>query len=105
MISAMLQSRQCWLPSLEDPLIFEKIIYRQGENKFIAHCEDVENKNSLGSFLPLDDALLLIGPEGDFTQKEIELAMQQGFKAVSLGDTRLRTETAGLVAITLLNGY
>jgi len=103
LISAMLQSQQCWLPVLNEPIDFKKMIKqpREGE-KFIAHCDEA-NKQSL--HLHIDSSahqLICIGPEGDFTPAEIELALQHQFIAVTLGETRLRTETAGIVAATLL---
>jgi 16S rRNA (uracil1498-N3)-methyltransferase len=103
-ISAMLQSQQCWLPLLKEPVQFEDLLNKQFENdqRFIAHCEETGIKNDLSTFKPVNASTILIGPEGDFTPKEIELALEQGFQPVSLGDTRLRTETAGVVAATLL---
>ncbi|NOT49766.1 MAG: 16S rRNA (uracil(1498)-N(3))-methyltransferase [Chitinophagaceae bacterium] len=104
-ISAMLQSQQCWLPVLHEPVGFEDLVVRQFDDgiKFIAHCEDA-NKESLGHFQigTSSDRLIAIGPEGDFSKKEIEQATQQGFIPVSLGETRLRSETAGVVAATFL---
>jgi 16S rRNA (uracil1498-N3)-methyltransferase len=106
LISAMLQSQQCWLPVLQQPQHFDKFVNQQfeGTTKFIAHCESEETKTQLTNKLinQLTNKLILIGPEGDFTPKEIELALQNNFTPVSLGNTRLRTETAGVVAATLL---
>lgn len=110
--SAMLQSQQCWLPLLHEPVKFENAIMKQFENgkKFIAHC-DTGNKQSISQLAcrqagfpnsTFQNSLILIGPEGDFTKEEIELALQHHFIAVSLGDTRLRSETAGIVAATIL---
>lgn len=104
-ISAMLQSQQCRLPVLHEPVDFDKIISTMSsEQKFIAHCDDENNKQPLTHQLvsQLTSKIILIGPEGDFTSDEISLAVQNGFSPVSLGDTRLRTETAGVVAATLL---
>jgi 16S rRNA (uracil1498-N3)-methyltransferase len=107
MQSAMLQSQQVWLPDLVDPEKFDKALSRtrglkDNAQKFIAHCNERENQ-LLGSKLDRStDAIILIGPEGDFTADEIKLALSQGFISVSLGDTRLRTETAGIAAATLL---
>lgn len=102
-ISAMLQSQQCWLPILHEPAEFEKIVSKvSAEQKFIAHCDDSPNKNNLSIFQLLGSSTILIGPEGDFTKKEIEVALQQQFIPVSLGQTRLRTETAGVVASVLM---
>jgi len=102
LVSAMLQSQQCWLPILHVPISINKLIdqatYHQ---KIIAHCE-LDQKLLLKDLTKSSDALILIGPEGDFTIDEISLALQSQFIPVSLGETRLRTETAGLVSITLL---
>ena len=69
----------------------------------IAHCEDENYKQSLQKIAdPASDQLILIGPEGDFTTQEIDYALQNGCVPVSLGNTRLRTETAGIVAAALL---
>jgi 16S rRNA (uracil1498-N3)-methyltransferase len=108
LISAMLQSQQCWLPKMGEPVAYKKVLERLKasgeEQKFIAHCEDENNKITLTSKLlnPSTPKLILIGPEGDFTSEEIQLALQKDFIPVSLGNTRLRTETAGVVAATLL---
>ena len=103
-VSAMLQSQQCWLPVLHEPVVFNNIVeHSVAEQKFIAHCIEEERK-SLSNF-PISqfpNSQILIGPEGDFTPKEIKLALQNDFIPVSLGETRLRTETAGIVAATLL---
>jgi 16S rRNA (uracil1498-N3)-methyltransferase len=102
--SAMLQSHQAWMPILQEPISFEKLIKAdQSESKFIAHCESDNNKNHLNAIPKSSSSILLIGPEGDFTPTEIELALKNNFIAVSLGENRLRTETAGMVAVTLLN--
>lgn len=102
LVSAMLQSQQCWLPVLHEPIAFTKFIPQSNhQQKLIAHCED-HQKTSLTDLPQSEDSLILIGPEGDFTQEEITLALNTKFLPVSLGNTRLRTETAGLVAITLL---
>jgi 16S rRNA (uracil1498-N3)-methyltransferase len=107
-ISAMLQSRQCWLPVLQEPVSFDNWIQKNAEEKnsqrFIAHCEQEGRKQTIRdsgiqSFAYLHIA---IGPEGDFSPKEIKTALESGFIPVSLGETRLRTETAGVVAAALL---
>ncbi len=101
-ISAMLQSQQCWLPLLQEPKEFEEIVeHSSTEQKFIAHCDD-GTKSQLSNQPINQSTLILIGPEGDFTPKEIERALQHHFVSVSLGETRLRTETAGVVAVALL---
>ncbi|HMC84105.1 MAG TPA: RsmE family RNA methyltransferase [Chitinophagaceae bacterium] len=104
LISAMLQSRQTWLPVLHEPVKIEKVFELDGyQQKFIAHCKQ-EDKKNLGAVLinPAESQLVLIGPEGDFTSGEISNALQAGFIAVALGQTRLRTETAGILAAALL---
>lgn len=101
-VSAMLQSQQSWLPVLQEPTSFDKLI--NGKNytiKLIAHCEE-DKKQEIKDIKAADEAIILIGPEGDFTGDEIQQALQNNYKPVSLGATRLRTETAGVVAITLL---
>lgn len=104
--SAMLQSQQCWLPMLHEPIEFENLIINKFENyqKLIAHCDD-GNKQSISQFpnSQIQNFLILIGPEGDFTKEEIDLAQQNNFIPVSLGETRLRSETAGVVATVLLS--
>ena len=105
-ISAMLQSQQCWLPELHEPGKYVEYIKSITDNsevtKFIAHCEESTGKKNLSTFQLLNHSIILIGPEGDFTKNEIELALQNNFIPVSLGETRLRSETAGMVAATLL---
>jgi 16S rRNA (uracil1498-N3)-methyltransferase len=100
----MLQSRQAWLPELSAPVpITELIMNTIYDQKFIAHCLD-EEKTELKDVVTnvLSSKIILIGPEGDFTKDEIEAALEQKYQPVSLGETRLRTETAGLVAAVLL---
>jgi len=103
LISAMLQSQRAWLPVLHEPQHFEKIVLSSVyPQKFIAHCENDKEKNDLASVAKQKELQILIGPEGDFTKEEIEKAIQKNYQPVSLGDTRLRAETAGIVAATLL---
>ena len=103
-ISAMLQSQQVWLPLLRQPTTFEEAIAdsHSFSQTFIAHCYDEAKKISLASISKENSVQMLIGPEGDFTEKEIALALQNNYQPVSLGNTRLRTETAGVVASALL---
>jgi len=111
LVSAMLQSQQCWLPVLHEPVQYDKLwqssktlpkleTYQQ---KFIAHCIETEKRN-LSDMVNenLSSKIILIGPEGDFTAEEIQSAIDHHFIPVALGNTRLRTETAGIVAATLL---
>ena len=104
MISAMLQSQQSWLPVLHQPKEFSDVINLESfHQKFIAHCEETDKQQLTSQ--PISQStnkIILIGPEGDFTSSEIGSAMTKGFIPVALGKTRLRTETAGMVAATLL---
>jgi 16S rRNA (uracil1498-N3)-methyltransferase len=103
LISAMLQSQQCWLPLMETPIPFNEFVKNNTTvQKFIAHCIDVEKKELKTTVNDLLSKVILIGPEGDFTPEEIELAITNNFIPVALGSTRLRTETAGIVAATIL---
>ena len=106
LVSAMLQSRQAWLPEFPEPMTFLeylKVAPAMPGGKFIAHCEPGD-KQELNSAIPgpQDDRIILIGPEGDFTPQEIEVALAAGYEPVSLGHTRLRTETAAIFAASLL---
>lgn len=102
LLSAMLQSQQYYLPELTEPTRLETVLPETSELKLIAHCE-TDRERTLPSALPLKkSALILIGPEGDFTPDEISLAMQQGFQGLFLGHTRLRTETAAMAACAFL---
>jgi 16S rRNA (uracil1498-N3)-methyltransferase len=107
LVSAMLQSQQVWLPVLHEPIAYD-LLFRQEEvqavqDKYIAHCEEGQ-KQELVNELPAasNSRIILIGPEGDFTSEEISAALAAHFKPVGLGETRLRTETAGVIAATLL---
>lgn len=102
LVSAMLQSKQWYLPVLTEPQPFEKAVATLASQKLIAHCLPDEKKHLLDTMAPGKDTLLLIGPEGDFTPEEINIALEKGCLPVSLGDTRLRTETAGVVGSTLM---
>jgi 16S rRNA (uracil1498-N3)-methyltransferase len=104
MVSAMLQSQQSWLTEITEPVPFTEVISKGGyENKLIAHCL-LEQRISLREASDQKgSSIILIGPEGDFSPTEITAALGQGYTPVMLGDTRLRTETAGVVAATLLS--
>ena len=111
LISAMLQSQQCWLPVLHEPTAFENVFEKNNsEQNFIAHCLP-EQKQQLSSLIHHSastihhSSLILIGPEGDFTEKEIQLALSKNFIPVGLGNTRLRSETAGIVGASILRMY
>ncbi|MCR5313325.1 MAG: 16S rRNA (uracil(1498)-N(3))-methyltransferase [Bacteroidaceae bacterium] len=118
LISATKQSRKAWKPILNEMIDFKrfieeinnpdsKLFTHHPKNKFICHCYD---EPDLGSKLLLkdclkagEDALVLVGPEGDFSIDEVRMAEAAGFQSVSLGNSRLRTETAALVAVHLMN--
>ncbi|MBX3253121.1 MAG: 16S rRNA (uracil(1498)-N(3))-methyltransferase [Chitinophagaceae bacterium] len=103
LVSAMLQSRQCWLPCMPEPVQYRQwIAGSTGDVRLIAHCMEAEKKVLSQQAVAPGSKTICIGPEGDFTPGEVELALQHGFKAVSLGNTRLRTETAAIAAAVLL---
>jgi 16S rRNA (uracil1498-N3)-methyltransferase len=99
--SAMIQSQQVWMPELQEPKnVGDFIKEAQSVQKFIAHCEPGPKKK----FSDLNDGqrvsrLILIGPEGDFTKEEIQLALDNGFVAIELGENRLRSETAAVAVV------
>ncbi|TRW25887.1 16S rRNA (uracil(1498)-N(3))-methyltransferase [Flavobacterium zepuense] len=97
--SAMKQSLQYYLPKLNEPVAFTAFVSDAKEGDlFIAHCEETDKKLLKHALQPKQKVTILIGPEGDFSTKEINLALAQKYVAVSLGNTRLRTETAAIVA-------
>jgi len=103
LLSAMKQSLKVHLPKLNEAISLNDFLKQDYEGaKYIAHCEDGEKKE-LKIVNKTEKYLILIGPEGDFSPKEIDLALHNQFKAVSLGTSRLRTETAGIVAVHTLN--
>lgn len=98
-VSAMKQSRQAFLPAIDEIIPFERFVALPFHGrKFIAHCHP-GMKNPLAQLCRKgENTLVLIGPEGDFSEEEVQKAIGEGFEPVSLGETRLRTETACLVA-------
>ena len=97
--TAMKQSLQCYLPVLKEAIIFKNYIKQDFIGQlFIAHCEETDRKSLKTEILQNKEITILIGPEGDFSVKEIELALLHNFIPVTLGKTRLRTETAAIVA-------
>ena len=101
-ISAMLQSHQYWLPKLDNPVLYYDLLQdRKDEVKLIAHCEE-DQKQSIRQLTGASSIIMCIGPEGDFTPEEIAAALANGYTGVTLGQTRLRAETAGVVAAALL---
>jgi 16S rRNA (uracil1498-N3)-methyltransferase len=103
-VSAMKQSLKAYLPSLNNLTNFETFLLQvQGDTKFIAHCADGPKEQLFKSALPHKNVVVMIGPEGDFSISEIEKALSNGFSGVSLGNSRLRTETAGIVACEIIS--
>ena len=99
LVSAMKQSQKATLPRLNGMTDFKTFVSQPFDgHKFIAHCEEGEKPLLKKIYHPGENALILIGPEGDFSPEEIALAREHGFEAISLGESRLRTETAALVA-------
>lgn len=97
--SAMKQSNQLYLPKLNEPVAFKDFLKLKNNGlQLIAHCEETNKKSLKHVIKHNENATILIGPEGDFSEKEIQLAIENNYIPVSLGNTRLRTETAAIVA-------
>ncbi|PRZ27751.1 16S rRNA (uracil(1498)-N(3))-methyltransferase [Flavobacterium granuli] len=98
-LSAMKQSNELFLPKLNEAITYKEFVKLETEGlKLIAHCEETDKKTLKSVLKPKENITLLIGPEGDFSENEIALAIENQFIPVSLGNTRLRTETAAVVA-------
>ena len=106
-ISAMKQSVKSKMPKIEEMISFDKLVKQDFKGqKFIAWIDDDVKEQLCDLYKKGDDVLVLIGPEGDFSREEVSLAKENGFVPVSLGEARLRTETAAIVAchtIQLIN--
>lgn len=104
LVAAMLQSQRVYLPELHAPQTMAQMMAEGSHfrRRFIAHCIAGPKVSLPAALAPGEDALVLIGPEGDFTPEEIALAQDGEFLPLSLGDSRLRTETAGVVAVALM---
>lgn len=99
LVSAMKQSQKAILPQLDEIIPFKKFIKQPFDGqKYIAHCSENRKTPLNEIYKKGDNALILIGPEGDFSEEEIDLALKNGFEPVTFGESRLRTETAALVA-------
>lgn len=104
LVSAMKQSLKAYLPKLNPLISFKELVSNSNSNKkFIAYCDDVEKLHLKNHSLKGERILILIGPEGDFSPEEVNLAIQNGYSIISLGEARLRTETAGIVACHIVN--
>lgn len=98
-LSAMKQCNEPFLPKLNEAISFKEFINQKNKGSLlIAHCEETDKKTLKSVLKTNEDITLLIGPEGDFSVKEIALALENNYIPVSLGKTRLRTETAAVVA-------
>ena len=99
LLTAMKQSNVLFLPKLNNATTLKEFLKRKNEGlQLIAHCEETEKKSLKSILKPNENVTLLIGPEGDFSEKEIALALENKYIPVSVGNTRLRTETAAIVA-------
>jgi 16S rRNA (uracil1498-N3)-methyltransferase len=107
LLSAMKQSGKALLPKLHEVLTFSALIKKtenySNYNKFVGWCETGEEQHLKHLYEKGNNAFILIGPEGDFTKQEVDHALQHNFQPVSLGNSRLRMETAGVVACHIVN--
>jgi 16S rRNA (uracil1498-N3)-methyltransferase len=98
-LTAMKQCNQLYLPKLNSAMTFKEFVKLNNEGlQLVAHCEETDKKTLKSVLVPNENITILIGPEGDFSEKEIEAAIENNYIPVSLGNTRLRTETAAIVA-------
>ncbi len=104
LISALKQSNKYFLPKLNEPQNFKNFVQKnKEENKLIATCENYQKKDITKAYNSKKNNLIMIGPEGDFSKSELDKAELAGFKFVSLGETRLRAETAGIMACAIFS--
>ncbi|OFX82342.1 MAG: 16S rRNA (uracil(1498)-N(3))-methyltransferase [Bacteroidetes bacterium GWF2_33_16] len=103
-IAAMKQSKKAYKPQINGMTEIRQFLSQNfNGDKFIAHCEDYQKNQLKTIYNKGNNALILIGPEGDFSPEEIQLSKDNAFIEISLGDSRLRTETAGIVACHTIN--
>lgn len=103
-VSAVKQSMKAYMPQVSEMVPFEQFLKSlpDGGGRFIAHCDDADEKVELNDVVDFGGYnVVLIGPEGDFSDEEVTMSKKYGFKSVGLGTARLRTETAALYAVTL----
>ncbi len=106
LLAAMKQSLKAYLPQLDELTPFDRFIRREAEGerqRFIAYLGPRTKGHLKDNYRPGNDVTILIGPEGDFSEEEIDLALAHGYDGVSLGASRLRTETAGIAACHIAN--
>lgn len=110
-LSAVKQSHKAWIPQVDEMESFKDFVTTwglapgkadDGRQRFICHCYEEERPHLSDVLAKGRDAIVMIGPEGDFSMEEVLLAKEYGFRTVSLGKSRLRTETAALVAVHLM---
>lgn len=107
LVAAILQSQQCWLPQLHEAMPLQKVLeeFKDVPQKLMGHCIENISRAPLSEMLkPGCETVMLIGPEGDFTEDEVNLSMgQYGYRGVSMGTQRLRTETAAMAVCAYFN--
>ncbi|MFC2137667.1 16S rRNA (uracil(1498)-N(3))-methyltransferase [Bacteroidota bacterium] len=101
--SAMKQSIKAYLPKINDITDYESVLKSSINYKYIAHCQNNTLPHLKTVYFKENDAFILIGPEGDFSPYEVQLANNNNFTEISLGKNRLRTETAGVVSCQIIN--
>jgi 16S rRNA (uracil1498-N3)-methyltransferase len=108
-VSAAKQSLKAYFPKLNSLCTFDELMKKhEASHKFIAHCYEEDKRLLQTEIIKSKDVLILIGPEGDFSKEEVQKAISLGFVPVSLGESRLRTETAGVVAchtVAIINQF
>ncbi|NLR92481.1 16S rRNA (uracil(1498)-N(3))-methyltransferase [Flammeovirga agarivorans] len=102
-VSAMKQSRKFWLPEMNEVKSVSDVLTCNHKGKFIAYVPTVSTEHLFKKLNNNEDTIVLVGPEGGFSEDEAQLAKENGFEWVSLGKERLRTETAGIVAVQIMN--
>ncbi len=103
LVSAAKQSLKAYVPRLNPMITFKEFVAQNHNSQlFIAHCYDQPKQHLLHACPPASDVVVMVGPEGDFSEEEVELALRNSFQAITLGESRLRTETAGVVACHLV---
>ena len=101
--AAIKQSQRYWLPILDEPKEFSQLMTIENGNKFIAHCDGFRKRKFINSVNLNEDSIILVGPEGGFSEQEIILAEENGFIGMSISKHRLRTETAGIACCQSFN--